>query len=136
MTTPTLAGTAAAGHRVYRWQGREFPSVTAILNGGVPKPFLVRWAAKAAAEYAIGHLDHHPGGEVGPELGDQFLQCVQVGGPGAGPGQRPEQLADLGPIAAGLAQEVDQRLAGGAGHRRSPPWRRVSSPRQGSLRAW
>jgi hypothetical protein len=58
MTTPTLAATAAAGHRVYRWQGREFPSVTAILNGGVPKPFLPRWAAKAAAEYAIGHLEH------------------------------------------------------------------------------
>ena len=58
MTTPTLAGTGATGHRVYRWQGREYPSVTAILNGGVPKPFLPRWAAKAAAEYAIGHLDH------------------------------------------------------------------------------
>ena len=58
MTTPTLAATAAAGHRIYRWHGREYPSVTAILNGGAPKPFLARWAAKAAAEYAIGHLDH------------------------------------------------------------------------------
>jgi hypothetical protein len=58
MTTPTLAATAAAGHRIYRWQGRDYPSVTAILNGGVPKPLLVRWAAKVAAEYAISHLDH------------------------------------------------------------------------------
>jgi hypothetical protein len=57
MTTPTLAGTGAAGHRVYRWHGREFPSVTAILAGGVPKPFLARWAARAAAEYAVNHLD-------------------------------------------------------------------------------
>jgi hypothetical protein len=58
MTTPSQAATAPAGHRVYRWQGRDYPSVTAILNGGVPKPFLPRWAAKAAAEYAIAHLDH------------------------------------------------------------------------------
>jgi hypothetical protein len=58
MTTPPQATTTVAGHRVYRWQGRDYPSVTAILNGGVPKPFLPRWAAKAAAEYAIAHLDH------------------------------------------------------------------------------
>jgi hypothetical protein len=58
MTIPPQATTSANGHRVYRWQGREFPSVTAILNGGVPKPFLPRWAAKVAAEYAIAHLDH------------------------------------------------------------------------------
>jgi hypothetical protein len=58
MTTPTLAATGTGGHRVYRWQGREYSSVTAILGGGVPKPLLVRWAAKVAAEYAIAHLDH------------------------------------------------------------------------------
>ena len=58
MTIPTLAATGAGGHRVYRWQGREFPSVTAILGGGVPKLLLPRWAAKVAAEYAIAHLDH------------------------------------------------------------------------------
>ena len=58
MTTPTLATIGAGGHRIYTWGGREYPSVTAIINGGMPKPFLVRWAAKAAAEYAIGHLDH------------------------------------------------------------------------------
>jgi hypothetical protein len=57
MTAPALAAIAAGGHRVYRWQGREFPSVTAILAGGIPKPFLARWAAKAAAEYAINQLD-------------------------------------------------------------------------------
>jgi hypothetical protein len=58
MTIPALAAIGAGGHRVYHWQGREFPSVTAILAGGVPKPLLVRWAAKVAAEYAIAHLDH------------------------------------------------------------------------------
>jgi hypothetical protein len=57
MTTPPQASPAAAGHRVYRWQVRDYPSVTAILSGGVPKPLLPRWAAKAAAEYAIAHLD-------------------------------------------------------------------------------
>jgi hypothetical protein len=58
VTAPALASTGTGGHRVYTGQGREYPSVTAIISGGVPKPFLPRWAAKAAAEYAIGHLDH------------------------------------------------------------------------------
>jgi hypothetical protein len=58
VTSPTLASTSTNGHRVYVWQGHEYPSVTAIISGGVPKPFLPRWAAKAAAEYAIGNLDH------------------------------------------------------------------------------
>jgi hypothetical protein len=57
MTTPTLASTGAHGHRVYTWAGREFPSVTAIIKGGVPAPFLAGWAAKAAAEYAVANLD-------------------------------------------------------------------------------
>src|SRR6266508_1077439 len=58
MTRPALASTGPNGHRVYTWAGREYLSVTAIISGGVPKPFLPRWAAKAAAEYAIGNLDH------------------------------------------------------------------------------
>ena len=57
MTAPALASTASQGHRIYTWAGREFPSVTAILKGGVPAPFLPAWAAKAAAEYAIANLD-------------------------------------------------------------------------------
>jgi hypothetical protein len=57
VTAPALAQTSPDGHRVYVWQGRQFPSVTAILAGGVPKPLLPAWAAKTAAEYAIAHLD-------------------------------------------------------------------------------
>jgi hypothetical protein len=57
VTAPALAQTGPDGHRVYVWQGRAYPSVTAILAGGVPKPFLAAWAAKTAAEYAIAHLD-------------------------------------------------------------------------------
>jgi hypothetical protein len=57
VTAPALATTGPAGHRVYTWAGREFPSVTAIIKGGVPAPFLTQWAAKAAAEYAIANLD-------------------------------------------------------------------------------
>src|SRR6266571_291984 len=47
----------ADGRRVYTWAGRAYPSITSILAGGVPKPFLAPWAAKAAAEYAVAHLD-------------------------------------------------------------------------------
>jgi hypothetical protein len=57
MTTPTLASTGAHGRRVYTWAGREYPSVTTIIKGGVPAPFLAGWAAKAAAEYAVANLD-------------------------------------------------------------------------------
>jgi hypothetical protein len=57
VTAPALASTASQGHRIYTWAGREFPSVTAILKGGVPAPFLPAWAAKAAAEYAVANLD-------------------------------------------------------------------------------
>ena len=57
MTTPALASTSPDGHRVYTWAGRAYPSVTAVLSGGVPKPFLPAWAAKAAAEYAVANLD-------------------------------------------------------------------------------
>jgi hypothetical protein len=100
MTTPTLASTAAAGHRVYRWQGREYPSVTAILAAGVPKPFLARWAAKVAAEYAIDHLDRLrllPAGQA-------IREVTQA------PFVRRDQAADLGDLihAAVETHAIDQ----------------------------
>jgi hypothetical protein len=58
VTAPALAAVSPDGYRVYAWAGRAYPSVTAVINGGVPKPFLARWAARAAAEYAVAHLDH------------------------------------------------------------------------------
>jgi hypothetical protein len=61
MTAPTLARTSGNGHRVYEWQGRAFPSVTAILSGGIPKPALPRWAAKQAARYAVANADRLAG---------------------------------------------------------------------------
>ena len=121
MTTPTLASTSAAGHRVYRWQGRDYPSVTAILNGGVPKPLLARWAAKAAAEYAIAHLDHLrllPAGQAirevkqapfatrdtAADLGDLIHGAVEAAATGRPRPAVPEQ-------AAGHLAAFDQFLA-------------------------
>jgi hypothetical protein len=118
MTTPTLAGTSAAGHRVYRWQSREFPSVTAILAGGIPKPFLTRWAAKVAAEYAIGHLDHLrllPAGQAirevkqapwatrdaAADLGDQVHAAVEAYATGH---PRPQLPPHAEPYLAGFDQ--------------------------------
>lgn len=37
--------------------GEKMVSVTTIISGGIPKPALVRWAAKAVAEYAVDHKD-------------------------------------------------------------------------------
>jgi hypothetical protein len=58
MTAPALAVMTDAG-RVYRHPatGEEVPSVTTIIGGGVPKPALVGWAAKQAAEYAVANWD-------------------------------------------------------------------------------
>lgn len=58
MTNPDNTAMTPAG-RVYTWPatGEEFSSVTTLLGAGVPKPFLVGWAARTAAEYAADNLD-------------------------------------------------------------------------------
>lgn len=43
--------------RFYVWGGERYPSVTTILSNGVPKPFLVNWAKKVTAEYAVENID-------------------------------------------------------------------------------
>lgn len=55
MTQPTNSQQTDAG-RLYTWPptGETFTSVTTILNV-LNKPFLGKWKAKQAAEYAIGH---------------------------------------------------------------------------------
>lgn len=47
------------GHRYYL-DGVRTTSVTTILSAGIPKPFLIPWAARVAAEYAIAN----PGASV------------------------------------------------------------------------
>jgi hypothetical protein len=143
MTIPTLAATGAGGHRVYRWQGREFPSVTAILGGGVPKPLLPRWAAKVAAEYAITHLDHlrrlPPGQAIrevkqapftkrddAAEVGDQIHAAVEAAASGQPRPAVPDHaagylagfdrfLADHTPVWLAAEQTVYSRRYGYAG---------------------
>jgi hypothetical protein len=121
VTTPTLASTGANGHRVYTWAGRQYPSVTAIISGGVPKPFLPRWAAKVAAEYAIGNLDHLrllPAGQAirevkqapwaqrdtAADLGDRIHTAVEAAATG-----RPRP--DLPDPAAGYLAGFDRFMA-------------------------
>jgi len=41
------------GNHSYRLDSRPIPSVTTLLNKGLPKPALVYWSAKAVAEYVI-----------------------------------------------------------------------------------
>ena len=55
---PRRSSESASGHRRYRWQGREYTSVTTILGNGVPKQqALVPWAAKAVAEWTAENFD-------------------------------------------------------------------------------
>jgi len=48
--------------RLYRWPPQpphdlEVPGVTSIIENGIPKPFLIGWAAKKAAECAVDDHD-------------------------------------------------------------------------------
>jgi hypothetical protein len=118
VTAPALASTGPAGHRVYTWAGREFPSVTAILKGGIPAPFLPAWAAKAAAEYAIANLDRlrllPPGQAVrevkrapwqqrdqAADLGTAVHALIEAEATGR---PRPELPAEAGPLVAAFDQ--------------------------------
>lgn len=56
MTGPRNATTTSNG-RTYTWRGQTFPSVTTIIEGGLPKQALIRWAAKATAEFAVANID-------------------------------------------------------------------------------
>lgn len=58
MTQPAQASRGSRGMRVYRWPPQpphtlEVNGVTSIIEHGIPKPFLVGWAAKQAAECAV-----------------------------------------------------------------------------------
>lgn len=55
MGSPKNRRQTNGGGSVYRWGDEEFPSVTTIIGGGVPKPALVNWAAKSAAEFAVNN---------------------------------------------------------------------------------
>lgn len=53
----TLRRTADQRGRTYWWKDRQYPSVTSIISGGLPKPELAKWAAQRVAAYASEHLD-------------------------------------------------------------------------------
>lgn len=56
MTKPALATQTRGGSRLYVFpDGVKHPGVTSII-GQLPKPFLVPWAAKLAAEWAVDNL--------------------------------------------------------------------------------
>ena len=58
MTQPNQSSVAGRGMRTYRWPPKGDPelevvSVTSIIGGGIPKPFLAPWSAKMVAEFAV-----------------------------------------------------------------------------------
>lgn len=44
-------------HLYFDGDGSKIPSVTTLINQGVPKPALMGWAARLAGEYTADHLD-------------------------------------------------------------------------------
>lgn len=103
MTQPKLAVQKPDGTRVYRHPvtGEEFPAVSTVIGAGVAKPFLVPWAAKMAAQYAIdnwndlNNLDdteklikirtaHQVYADGRASVGDivhEIIECAQTGQP-------------------------------------------------------
>lgn len=59
MTSPVLAEEQPDGSRLYCHPitGEKVPSVTTIMKQGIAKPLLTGWAARIAADYAIGNWD-------------------------------------------------------------------------------
>lgn len=57
------------GSRVYNVLGEQYPSVTAIVGAGEPKPALIGWAKKVTAEAAIS--EHALVGEIIAKSGEQ-----------------------------------------------------------------
>lgn len=62
MTSPNQARQSRGGIRTYAWPPHpphefEHISVTSAISNGLPKPFLVGWAAKMAAECAVDDIE-------------------------------------------------------------------------------
>jgi hypothetical protein len=57
VTSPPLAIEQADGSRAYvhPLTGEKVPSVTTIISAGIPRPLLVGWAARKAAEHAVAN---------------------------------------------------------------------------------
>lgn len=49
--------TNKSGSRYYEWKGEKFPSVTTIMSKGIPKPGLIKWAAKIVAAGAVERVE-------------------------------------------------------------------------------
>ncbi len=49
--------TYSDGAHRYRLDGRYVPNVTTILNAGLPKPALVKWAPQVVADHVVAHLE-------------------------------------------------------------------------------
>jgi hypothetical protein len=62
VTTPKQAKKAKGGGRRYAWPPHppyefEVMSVTSAISGGLPKPYLIGWAAKMTAQAAVDDLE-------------------------------------------------------------------------------
>lgn len=44
-------------YHTYSLDGQRLPGVTTLINAGVPKPALIGWAARVAAEYTADNID-------------------------------------------------------------------------------
>lgn len=94
----------------YELDGARIPSVTKLISDGMPKPNLIDWAARAAAEYAADHVD-----DIGRLDRDAAIDLIKSAhrrttSAGAAKGADIHTVAQT--LAAGGAVEVPEAIAG------------------------
>ena len=60
MTTPRNTASSRGGKRLYSWRDEAYWSVTTIIGGSLPKPFLLPWGLKMVAEGVVKIADQLP----------------------------------------------------------------------------
>lgn len=84
----------------YEIDGQKVPSVTKLIGDGMPKPNLIDWAARAAAEYAADHID-----EIGRLERDAAVDLIKTAH---------NRIKSGGATKGGSIHDYAEQLAGGA----------------------
>jgi nucleoid-associated protein YgaU len=98
------------GHSYVDANGAKVPGVTTILNGGVPKPALINWAANTTIAYAVDHWDELGGLSVSARIKRLEKARFSDRDAAANRGTQVHKLAEK--LIAGTEVDVPEELAG------------------------
>lgn len=99
-----------ATHR-YRLDGRAVPNVTTIINGGLPKGALTKWAARVTAEHAVSLAT--PDDPTSPPFVVDLVERVGREGAAEALATRPDEVRNAAAAAGTLVHTLAERAAHG-----------------------